>query len=263
MQWWCAAGGVAWDWSWRAYPGVWLFILVAAGMGGWVWRSAPQDEKGSRGLYALGVLFLWAALDWPVGALGAGYLASLHMVQFLLLTLLAPPFLILGWPQGALVRCVNSRGTVGWAIRVVTHPLVALGIFAVTLGWTHWPPAVDALMVTQWGSFLLDLSWLVAGLVFWWPVVGPSAGRPWLTDPFRMGYLFVGSVVSAGVFVYLTYSSLPVYGIYELAPPFPGLSTRDDQVVAGLLMKGGGALVIWSWITVLFFRWNAREGDHY
>ena len=43
--------------------------------------------------------------------------------------------------------------------------------------------------------------------------------------------------------------------MYELAPPFPGLSSRDDQTVAGLLMKMGGGVVLWTAITVLFARW--------
>jgi len=28
LQWWCSATGIAWTWSWRAYPGVWIMILV-------------------------------------------------------------------------------------------------------------------------------------------------------------------------------------------------------------------------------------------
>ena len=42
MQWWCAALGIPWTWSWRAYPGVWLLIaLIAMGY----WRHSPTFER--------------------------------------------------------------------------------------------------------------------------------------------------------------------------------------------------------------------------
>ena len=77
-----------------------------------------------------------------------------------------------------------------------------------------------------------------------------------------MGYLIVATLVNTGVFAYLTYSELPVYAIYELAPPIPGITTRTDQTLAGLLMKMGGAVVFWTWITVLFFQWSKAGERH-
>ena len=46
--------------------------------------------------FLFGLLLVWAALDWPIGTLGGGYLASMHSVQWLMLSQVAPPFLILG-----------------------------------------------------------------------------------------------------------------------------------------------------------------------
>ena len=43
MQWWCAAVGVDWSWEWRAYPGVWLFILAVASIATWLFK---QRESG-------------------------------------------------------------------------------------------------------------------------------------------------------------------------------------------------------------------------
>jgi copper(I)-binding protein len=127
------------------------------------------------------------------------------------------------------------------------------------MAWTHWPPVVDTLMVTQSGSFLLDLVWLLSGLVFWWPVIAPRPERRWLHDPGKVGYLIVATLVNTGVFAYLTFSPLPLYSTYELAPPVIGISTRDDQLLAGLLMKMGGAVILWTAITIIFFRWVGRS----
>ena len=247
------------------YPGVWLFIaLLAIGYWALVRRLVPQasHSRGRRGLHAAaylsGLLCLWIALDWPVGALGAGYLASAHMVQFLLIALIAPPLLLNGIAPAA-YRALESRRAVHAALKLVTHPLIAIAIFNVLLVATHWPTVVDALMVTQLGSFALDMAWLAAGLVLWWPIVAPVPSRPWFSYLYKVGYLILATILSTPTFILLTFSSLPLYATYELAPPVSGMSTRVDQQVAGLLMKIGGGLIFWAAITVLFFRWYRAE----
>lgn len=261
FQWWCAAQQRPWSWAWQAYPGVWAFLLLLVGFYAWALRrTGAGPPPGRRAAFAAGILLLWAALDWPLGALGASYLASAHMVQFLVIALVAPPLLLLGIP-GETYRGLASGGAAGTALRTLTHPLVALVLFGAVLGGTHWPPAVDALMVSQLGSFALDLAWLAAGTLFWWPVVAPVPERPRFGYPAKMGYLFLGTIVNTAPFLFLTFSRFPVYAIYELAPPVPWLGTREDQVVAGLLMKMGGAAILWTGITILFALWYRSQED--
>lgn len=265
LQWWCAAQGEAWSWSWTAYPGVWAFIgLLAAGYGLLLRNldgaEAPGAASASEKIsFFTGLLLLWVALDWPLGTLGAGYLASAHMVQFLVIALVAPPLLLAGIPARAWAS-LESRPGLHRLLEILTHPLVALALFGAGIGLTHWPPVVDALMPTQLGSFALDVAWLGTGALFWWPVVAPVPRRSWFGHPMKMGYLFLATIVNTAPFIFLTFSHFPVYATYELAPPGPWLDTRDDQLVAGLLMKMGGAAVLWTAITVLFGRWYVLEG---
>jgi cytochrome c oxidase assembly factor CtaG len=74
-----------------------------------------------------------------------------------------------------------------------------------------------------------------------------------------MGHLVAATIVNTGVFAFLAFSRLPVYEVYELAPPVSGLSARDDQLLAGLLMKIGGAPILWTAISILFFRWYREQ----
>lgn len=263
MQWWCAAQDVAWSWTWRPYPGVWIFIATLA-LGFAALHRRWRDNDGvlaprtRRWTAAIGLLLLWIALDWPVGALGSAYLASVHMVQFLLIAVSAPPLLLLGIPRPALERWV-ARPLVRPVVRVLGHPIVSLLVFAVLMGFTHWPPAADAMMADQAGSFVLDMLWLFSGLVFWWPVAVALPERSWLREPFKMGYLITSTLINIGVFAYLTFSAVPIYSTFELAPPVGSLSSRDDQLLAGLLMKAGGAVVLWTTISILFYRWYRRS----
>lgn len=265
MQWWCSAVTAPWSWSWQPYPGVWLFVAGLALGYAVLRRRLPAEPSGEEGLarghpawFATGLLLVWAALDWPVGPLGASYLASVHMAQVLVLSLLAPALLLMGTPPRAfraLERRLGSRPVARRGFELATHPLAALVVYNAVIVATHVPRVLDGLAATQVGMMGMDLAWLTAGLLFWWPVLSPVPDRPWFSWFFKMGYLFLNTVPVTVPYSFLVFADVPLYATYELAPPIPGVSTLTDQQVAGLAMKFGGGLVLWTAITLLFFRW--------
>lgn len=264
IQWWCAAQTAAWSWTWRAYPGVWLFIVALAAAYVRLLRRARTagadrvELRKRAGYFAAGALLLWIALDWPVGALGAGYLAWVHMIQFLLIAMAAPPLLLLGIPKEGLPR-LRDDGAAARVRRLVTNPLVTLLAFVAVGYYTHLPATTDTLMATQWGSFLIDLLWLGGGLLYWWPVIGPAGHRPRFAPGLRMGYLFASMVFMTAPGAMITFADFPMYGIYELAPRIGDFPALDDQRVAGLLMKIGGGMIMWIAISIIFYRWHREE----
>ena len=213
-------------------------------------------------LYLLGLVVLWLALDWPIGALGAGYLASIHMLQFLLMALIAPPMLLMG-PSADALAMLNGSGVGPRLIGRLTAPLVTLILFSVVVLATHLPAVVDTLMVSQPGSMAIDLLWIGAGLLFWWPVVLDVPAHPRFTYPLKFGYLVLGmmfSPVMFGLVGFLAYSTTPLYGVFELAPPLPGVSARADHQLAGVMMSTGGMLIAFVAVSVIFYRWNKASG---
>lgn len=287
MQWWCAARTAAWTWEWTPYPGVWIFVgLLAllyrrivrrhAGAGGGG-RAGPDEGRAGAsavdpadgGLFpgvptwrklafAAGLLLLWASLDWPVGPLAASYLASVHMAQLLVISLVVPALLLLGLPRDAF-RAWADRPAAGAVLRVLTHPVAALLAYNGVVVGTHVPAVLDTLSASQAGMAVMDLAWLAAGLVFWWPVLAPAPRREWFGPFFRMGYLFLNTLPATLPYGFLVFADFPIYATYELAPPFPGVSTVRDQRIAGLVMKVGGGVILWTAITVVFFRWWLEE----
>jgi putative membrane protein len=258
VQWWCSAQGLAWSWTWRPYLGVWVMVAILVAAYVRLARRSGGVPPSRAGSFAAALACLWVALDWPVGALAAGYLASVHMVQFLLVALIAPPLLLHSIPDKAWERLANRPRLVR-ALRPATRPLVASVVFNTLVWLTHWPRIVDGLMGYQAGSFAIDMLWILAGLFFWWPVVAPVPARERFGYPFKVAYLILATVANTGVFIYLTFTHLPVYATYELAPPIPWITAREDQQVAGLLMKMGGGVVLWTAIGVLFVRWYQTE----
>ncbi|HET7043171.1 MAG TPA: cytochrome c oxidase assembly protein [Gemmatimonadales bacterium] len=260
MQLWCSATGQAWTWAWRAYPGVWLFVALIAFGYFRLWRRHRDAWPPSRvALFALGLTCVWAGLDWPIGALGSGYLLSVHEIQYLLLGIIGPVLLLLGIPP-AVTAGVPAASSEGRALRSFAGPLLGIAVYHLALVITHLPFLSDALMPSQLGSLAIDLSWLVGGLWFWWVVVAPE-GINRVRPPLRMAYLFGSTVFPTVPAAFLTFATYPIYRLYELAPPVSGIAAHPDQQTAGIIMKLGADPVIWVAMAIVFFRWSSAEGD--
>lgn len=262
MTWWCSATGEPWTWAWKAYPGVWLFVLALAVAYWAVRREEPALQRGPArrhtGWFAAALFSIWLALDWPIGALGAGYLTSFHTITYILLVMVAAPSLILSIPEDQLARWCQG-GVMAKPLWLLARPWFALSLFNLIVLATHMPAIVDGLMVTQVGAFGVDLAWLVAGFALWWPVMGPPDVVR-MKRPMKMAYLFASTLLPIIPSAFLTFADYPLYATYELAPRiFPVLTARSDQQVAGLLMKIVGDLPVWFGFGVIFFRWSREQ----
>lgn len=263
ITWWCTALARPWTWEWIAYPGIWIAVLVPLVL---YWRAVlrhrgPIDGRKAA-QFTAGIIVLWAATDWPLGTLGAGYLASAHMTQFLLYTLVAAPLIMLGTPEW-LARSIATRLHAEGAILWLGGSLVTAGlVYNTVLLTTHAPGTVELLRTSQLGSFAMDVLWMVAGLVLWLPVLSPLRGGQPRSNWAKMAYLFVTtSVVAVIPASFLTFTSIPIYGIYELAPRIGGLTAVEDQQLAGIIMKIATIPIVWSTIAVLWFRWASQEAQ--
>lgn len=267
IQWWCSARGTPWDWSWQAYPGVWIFVLVVA-VSGWRARrrAAASRDAGARvtrewwrsASLITGVVLMWLMLDWPVGPLGTGYLAVLHALQFVVLAMMVPPLLLAGYgPEAA--RAALERPVIGAVLRVATQPFLAMNAYVLVMVLTHVPSIVDSLMGFQLGAFALDLSWLLSGLAFWWSVVLPSAERRHFGPPMRMLYVFFGTQAHLYIAMWLLLADFPRFATYELAPRVSAIDAIADQQLAGGVMLGIGSPLVLAIVGVIFFRWFAES----
>lgn len=263
MQWWCSASARAWTWSWVAYPGVWLLVAGLAVAYARLLRRAESPRR-HRLLGWIGVAIIWLSLDWPLGPLAAGYLASVHALQFLLVAMIAPPLLLLG-ARGGIEAWYRSRpdtAGVRQLLAVLTTPLLAAVLFNLVTITTHVPMVVDRLMVTQLGAFAIDAGWLAGGLLFWHPLLVRAPERPLFAPGMQMLYMFFGTMFHTGIAIAMLIRDFPMYGVYELAPPMSGLSAIDDIKIAGGIMELAGAAIVFGVLTVMFFRWSrsAAEG---
>ena len=219
--------------------------------------DAGRVKRSQVALFTLGVLTLYAATGSPLHSLAENYLLTAHMLQHLLLTLVAAPLLLAGVPGWLWQAILRAPGAMPVA-RVLTRPVMAFAVFNAALLLFHLPPTIDLQLRVHGFHFFAHAGLAAAGLVMWWPILSPLKELPRLAEPLQIGYLFLQSLLPAVMASFVTFSETVVYSFYEEAPRIWNLTAVDDQQIAGGSMKLIGTLILWSYMTVVFFRWYAR-----
>jgi putative membrane protein len=259
------------DWSWDPTVLLGLAAITAAYVLALRRRLLRDDDDTSPWfrqarlrpwLFGMGMLSTLLALQSPIDKGGDEYLLSIHMVQHLILMMVAPPLVILGIAGARpLPRMVLPRLRALWSF--LTQPWQAVLIFnAVLLVW-HIPSWYDATLTTEWIHVVEHLTFFGVGLIFWWPIVDPmrvAHGRP--VSPF----VKIAALVLAGIpptvlgFLFALVGS-PLYDFYARAPRLWGMSAVLDQQVAGVIMFGLGNIVYFVAISVIFLRLLGNPAD--
>ncbi len=237
-----------------------LIIGYEAGIRVLAPRYCPEDETPVTGLqrvlFYAGVLILVAASTWPVHDIAEERLFTFHMVEHMALSLVVPPLLLAGTPWWLMRAFVAPILPV---VQFVTRPLIALLLFNGWLALLHVPSVVELMITNEAFHFFAHAMLFIAAIIMWWPVMDPIPDTQRLTPFGKMGYLFLQSLVPTIPASFMTLGRTPLYGIYETFPRLWGVDVVTDQVVAGLIMKIGGGLILWGFIAWVFFSWYADE----
>ena len=232
-----------WTWTWD--PTVIAGTLALGAGYAWLFRGRAQRTGWSplaRVYFAAGLLTLFLALESPIDVGGDRYLFSLHMLQHLLLAMVVPPLLLLGVPEQ-------------WRAfdRVRVSPLLANIGFNLVFALWHLPLLYQSTLRSEPIHVLEHLTFLAAGVVFWWPIVVPSDQRHGLSVVGKIAYLAFAGVPPTILGLAFILSPAVVYPFYAAAPRVTPLSPLDDQVAAGLVMFGLGNIIYFIAIWIIFF----------
>ncbi len=244
--------------SWRFAPGMMCLFALAAilYLRGWgmLHRQSPRRfTPERRAAYLAGLAAMWIALASPLDAF-SNFLLEAHMVQHLLLILIAPTLILMGQPVlpilRGLPRSILKDGLgpfLRWRAlrrigRFLTHPLVAWSALTGAIVFWHIPRWFElALRSSTWHG-VEHACFFYAAILFWWPVVQVWPSRPqwprWMLIP----YLVFADIVNTALSAWLVFSTHVVYQTYALAPKLDGISAIDDQSVAGAIMWVPGSL---------------------
>jgi putative membrane protein len=264
VAWWCSSTpGQIWTWRYTPFIGVW--VVAATFIGGYLLahrRAGRAVDPRRLRLWCLGVLAVFVVSEWPIGQIGVGYLATVGIARYVVYTFVAAPLLLAGVPTWLVDRWLPHDTRRARAVGLLTWWPFAFVIFNVVLFGTHLPIVIDSLKTTQLGSFAVDVLHLSAALIWWWPAIRREPARNAIVEPIRAFYLFASSVLMFVPAAFLTFSPLPLYGLYELAPPlWLGYDAIADQQAAGIVMNVIGGFVLWGIIAALFLRWAREQHD--
>ena len=232
-------------------------------------RIAGKGRTARPVAFFTGLAVVAAALVSPLDALAAA-LFSAHMVQHLLLMVVAAPLLAYARPAAALVAGLPSGGReavrqagagglreVGHAL---TRPLVVWAVGTLVLWAWHMPSPYQAALEHDAVHVVEHASFLGAAVLFW-SVVLTSGGRRGVARPVAALLVFVNGVQSTALGAVLLFASTPLYPGHDAGATLWSRSPLEDQQLAGALMWGPPALLYLATTGWLLFRWFAEMED--
>src|SRR6266511_4127312 len=138
-------------------------------------------------------------------------------------------------------------------------PVPAAALFTTPIVLWHIPRFYEAALRHHNLHILQHLVFLATAVLMWWPILSPVPELPRLPYPAQMLYLFLLGIPMSVTGALITLSDGVLYPFYAAAPRVWNLSPLADQQIGGLLMWVPGGLVLWLAMTVVWFRWGARE----
>jgi putative membrane protein len=258
--------GVLLAWTLDPLPIIGIALAAVAYL--WAERRVAQRHPATpvprhrRWLFMGGLAAILLALVSPVDTY-EGVLFSVHMLQHLLLEMVAAPLIVLSAPITLALRAANpSARQAMLAIlhsrpaRWLTFPLVTWFLFAaVNWGW-HFSALYNLALQTDLVHYLEHATFLAAALLFWWPAIGPDP-QPWrMPHPVRLLYLFLAMPQNSFLGVALLSTQRVLYLHYVTVVRTWGPTPLDDQHLGGALMWVIGDIVfltamvgvVWAWM---------------
>ena len=234
-----------------------LTLIGALYLRGWILvraTSATALPAWKATSFILGLLLIWTAWGSPLAAYDHSLLTA-HMIKHLLLMTFAPALILMGDPLKALwhgspllLRSALSRllkqPLVHRFGRILTAPALCLTVSALTLVVWHLPALFTLCVQSEIWHTVEQITFLGAGLLFWWPVIQPWPSASTAPRWSMLLYLFLATLPCDILSGFLVSSDRVAYPVYLSAPRMFGFSVLEDQQCAAALM--------WTCVTLVY-----------
>jgi cytochrome c oxidase assembly factor CtaG len=234
-----------------------LLLLGSLYLRGWISvrsTSATPIPTWKATSFFLGLFSIWTAWGSPLALYDHSPLTA-HMIKHLLLMTFAPPLLLLGEPikmfwhvMPRLARNILGhmfrQPLVDRVTRTVTRPALCLIVSTLTLVAWHLPVLFTLSVHSEIWHTIEQVTFLGAGLLFWWPVIQPwPSASTWPRWSILL-YLFLATLPCDILSGFLVFSDRVAYPVYFSVPRVFGLSVLEDQQCAAALM--------WTCVTLVY-----------
>jgi len=263
----------AWNWE--------PMVLVGLALAAWVYgrgvRALWRRAGGGRGIrywkvlaFGAGLMALFAALVSPLDGLSAA-LVSAHMVQHLVLILIAAPLLVLGAPLVPLLWAVPKpmrRAFGGWwkqavilraAWYALSRPVVVWVLNAAAMWIWHFPGFYQAALRSEFVHAVEHGCFFGTAFLFWRTII-PAGKSGRMSYGAGVLYIFATGMQSGVLGALLTFAPTLWYPAYAASAAPWGFTPLEDQQLAGLIMWVPAGLV-YIHVAVFLFMAGFQAGE--
>lgn len=266
--------------SWDLRPEILLTLGVLGGLFTLGWTRLRRRSRQNRlaapwrlASYWAGLIVLAVALMSGIDIL-SGQLFFMHMIQHLLLVMIAPPLLLLTnpfpfvlwglppaarrWVGGFFVRDSAFRR----GLQTISRPPVVWMAFVGLLLFWHDPNLYNLALTSDPVHDLEHLSFFVPGMFFWWNVIGAGPRLHGALSPVvRIAFVLLAVPPTFLLGAVIGFSTTIIYTYYESVPRIYGISTLSDQQLAGFIMWVPGSMMYIIAALVLLATLLGKEDD--
>lgn len=247
--------------SWNLDPILWLGLIALGAAYFWaVGRWRGQRRWGAHATprqvayFASGLILLALTLVTPLDSLGRTALFSAHMLQLMLINTLIAPLLLLGLPEGLVLRLFQPLSRLGDSGTLVLWAVAAL-IFNGTFLFWHAGPLYEAGLRNEAIHDLESLTIILTAAIRWWPLLTPERRETRMANPVQILYILLESLPLDIFAIALLFARAPLYATYATAPRPWGLSPMLDQQIAGCIALIPGTFLDIVLMSIVFFAW--------
>lgn len=265
------------EWNWQPWVLASLAIAAlwyAAGLRGLYRRmDAPRVVRsGEVAAFFTGLVALFIALVSPIDSI-ADQLFWIHMIQHLLLLMVAAPLLVLGRPAVVFLWAfgLSARKRVGHAwtalrlrqvIDALMQPLLVWVLFCGVFVFWHFPGPYQWALRDEGVHTLEHLSFLITALMFWSIVIEPSGRRRLDCGP-TLVFVMTAAILSALPGALIALAPRPLYPAHAKGAAAWGLTLLQDQQLAGIVMWIPGGFIYLAAAAFVFLKWMQQgNGRH-
>ena len=265
-----SAANLLLDWSFD--PLIWLGLIVA--VAAWVaavrrvnaHHPASPVPRARTAAFLAGLAAIALALQSGIERYDTA-LFSIHMVQHVLLILVAAPLIALAAPITLLLRVSRPDVRRRWILpvlhsrplRALTHPVVTWLLFAGVMWGAHFSPLFDLALENPGIHDLEHVLFLVVALLFWWPAVGLDPS-PWRMPHAGRGlYVFLQMPQNTFLAVVIVFAAAPLYPHYATLDRAWGPTVLEDQQIAGGIMWLVGDVLFIAALGAILLGWMRFE----
>jgi cytochrome c oxidase assembly factor CtaG len=255
------AHNALWAWQWSPFS---ILVLIGC-IASITWYLRADWSLAARGrrwpplrtvCFVSGIISIDLALQSPIASFTGTYFQA-HVLQHLILMMVAPALCALGAPMTLILQTSGRRAKVAWlkvfhskAFIVLAHPVTVFFLYYGVMIGFFLSPLLGWAMEHMWAMDLLNLFFLFGATLFWWPIVGIDPIPRWnMTYPFRMVLLLIGVPLESFLAIAILSATVTIAPMYTLAGTHAG---------GGYLWAMAEMLTVIA-IIPIYFQWMSSE----